>query len=70
MRNFPKKIYSRRNRVENVNYMLKSKYGNALKAYTTKGRRAEVTTKILAHNLWARLKVLLYERFNVTQYQE
>src|SRR3989338_297564 len=64
MKNFPKKTYGKRNRVENVNYMLKNKYGDALKAYTTKGRRAEITTKILAHNLWARLKARLYELFN------
>ena len=66
MKNFPKKTYGKRNRVENVNYMLKNKYGDSLKAYTTKGRRAEITTKILAHNLWARLKALLYELFNMT----
>ena len=64
MKSFPQKTYNKRNRVENVNYMLKNKYGDALKAYTTKGRRAEVTTKILAHNLWARLKARLYELFN------
>ena len=67
MKSFPQKTYNKRNRVENVNYMLKNKYGDALKAYTTKGRRAEVTTKILAHNLWARLKALLYELFNNAQ---
>ena len=66
MKNFPKKTYGKRNRVENVNYMLKNKYGDSLKAYTTKGRRAEITTKILAHNLWARFKALLYELFNMT----
>ena len=64
IKNFPQKTYNKRNRNENVNYVFKNKYGDSLKAYTLKGRRAEVTTKVLAHNLWARLKALLQELFN------
>lgn len=70
MRNFPQKTYNKRNRNENVNYMFKNRYGDSLKAYTTKGRRAETTTKIAAHNLWARLKALLHELFNNAALEE
>lgn len=66
MRNFPKKTYNKRNRNENVNYLFKNRYGDSLNAYTVKGRRAEVTTKIVAHNLWARLKIVICELFNAT----
>ena len=65
MRNFPQKIYNKRNRIENVNFTFKHRYGDGLSAYTLKGRRAEITTKIVAHNLWVRLKDLLYELFNI-----
>lgn len=64
IKNWPKKTYNKRNRNENVNFVYKNNYGEDVKAYTVKGRRAEVTTKILAYNLWARLKVLLSELFN------
>lgn len=63
MKNFPQKTYNKRNRNENVNWMFKNRYGEALNAYTVKGRRAELTTKVLAHNLWARLKALLIRTF-------
>ena len=66
MKNFPQKTYNKRNRVENVNYMFKNRYGDSLRAYTLKGRRAEVTTKVLAHNLWARLISLLTLNFSIT----
>ncbi len=66
MRNFPQKIYNKRNRNENVNFVFKNKYGDSLNAYTVKGRRSEVATKIVAYNLWARLKALLHEVFNET----
>ena len=65
MENFPQKTYNKRNRIENVNYVFKNKYGDYLKAYTVKGRRAEITTKIVSYNLWARLKALLTELFNI-----
>jgi hypothetical protein len=29
------------------------------------GRRAEIATKIVSYNLWARLKALFYELFNI-----
>jgi len=64
MKNFPQKTYNKRNRNENVNYVFKNKYGDSLKAYTLKGRRAEITTKIVSYNLWARLKALHYGLFN------
>jgi hypothetical protein len=66
MRNFPQKTYNKRNRNENVNFVFKNKYGDSLNAYTIKGRRAELATKIAAYNLWARLKALLHEVFNDT----
>ena len=53
MKNFPQKTYGKRNRNENVNYMFKNRFGDDIKAYTVKGKRAEITTKIIAHNLWA-----------------
>lgn len=64
LKNFPQKTYNKRKRVENVNYLFKNKYGDSLKAYTIKGRRSEVATKVLAHNLWQRLKAAAYELFN------
>ena len=67
MRNFPQKTYNKRNRNENVNYAFKNRYGDSLNAYTIKGRRAEIATKIAAYNLWARLSALLHELFNIAQ---
>lgn len=68
MRHFPKKTYGKRNRGENVNFLFKNRYGDALSAYTVLGRRAEVATKIVAHNLWARLKTLLALGFEYDLY--
>ena len=67
MRNFPQKTYNKRNRNENVNYVFKNRYGDSLNAYTLKGRRAEVTTKICAYNLFARIRIHLHELFNITK---
>ncbi len=64
MKKFPQKTYNKRNRNENVNYVFKIKYGDDLRAYTLKGRRAELATKIVAYNLWARLQALLLDVFN------
>ena len=64
MQNFPQKIYNKRNRNENVNFVFKNKYGDSLRAYTVKGRRAELATKIVAYNLWARLSALVHGLFN------
>ena len=66
MRSFPQKTYNKRNRNENTNYVFKNKYGDSLQAVTVKGRRAEIATKVLAHNLWARLKAITIELFNMT----
>lgn len=65
MRNFPQKTYNKRNRNENVNYVFKNRYGDSLNAYTLKGRRAEVATKITAYNLFARIKNIINELFNI-----
>jgi len=65
MKNFPQKTYNKRNRNENVNFVFKNRYGDSLKDYTVIGRRSEIATKIVAFNLWARLKALLYELFNI-----
>lgn len=65
LKNFPQKTYNKRNRNENVIFVFKNKFGDALKAYTLKGRRAEIATKIVAHNLWHRLKIVIYELFNI-----
>lgn len=65
LKNFPKKTYGKRNRNENVNGIFKNRYGEALEAYTLQGRRAEIATKITAHNLWQRLTALLQELFNI-----
>ena len=67
MKHFPQGIYGKRNRNENVNFTFKNRYGDHLRAYTVIGKRSEVTTKILAHNLWARLKALLPWNFSMTQ---
>lgn len=70
MKNFPQKTYGKRNRNENVNGMFKNRYGEALSAYTVKGRRSEMATKATAHNLWQRLKAAAYELFNTTWYRQ
>ena len=67
MKNFPQKTYNKRNRIENINFVFKNKYGDYLKAYTLIGRRAEIATKIVSYNLWARLKALFYELFNIAE---
>ena len=66
---FPTGLYRKRNRNEMVNAMLKHRYGDGLSAYSVKGRRSEVTTKILAHNLWQRLTALLSELFNAAGFK-
>lgn len=66
LKSFPMKIYSKRNRNENVNFVFKNRYGDALTAHSLIGRRAEIATKVAAHNLWVRLKALLHELFNGT----
>ena len=66
LKNFPQKMYGKRNRNENVNFVFKIKYGDNLRAYTLKGRRAEIASKIVAYNLWARLQALLHGLFNET----
>ena len=70
MKSFPQKTYNKRNWNENTNYRFKNRYGDSLKAYTVKGRRAEVATKVLAQNLWTRLKAIITELFNMTQHSE
>jgi hypothetical protein len=70
MKSFPKKTYGKRNRSENVNFMFKNRFGDSLKAYTLVGRRSEIVTKIVAHNLWARLNALLCEVFNIAFFSE
>jgi hypothetical protein len=64
MKNFPQKTYNKRNRNENVNFLFKNRYGDSLKAYTLKGRRAEIATKIATFNLFRRLKAIILELFN------
>jgi hypothetical protein len=66
MKSFPQRTYNRRNRNENVNYVFKNRFGDELEACTVLGRRSEIATKILCHNLWARLKLLIIELFNGT----
>ncbi|HLC32648.1 MAG TPA: hypothetical protein VJJ82_02385 [Candidatus Nanoarchaeia archaeon] len=70
MKNFPQKTYNKRNRNENVNWMFKNRYGQALSAYTVKGRRSEIATKVTAHNLWARLSALLIQNFSIWPQQQ
>ena len=68
MKNFPQKTYNKRNRVENINFVFKNRYGDSLAAYTTPGRRAEIATKIVSYNLWARLRAMLHGLFNMTSF--
>ena len=70
MKSFPQKTYNKRNRNENVNYVFKNKNGDGLSAYSVVGRRAEIATKVLCHNLWVRLKTLLDELFNIADFYE
>jgi hypothetical protein len=70
LKNFPQKIYNKRNRNENVNFSFKNRYGDAINAHSLLGKRAEITSKIVAYNLWARLDALLTELFNMTLSQK
>ena len=71
MKNFPQKTYNKRNWSETVNAIFKHFFGDSLSAYTLLGRRAEITTKILAYNLFQRIRtrsfLLLLELFNMAQ---
>jgi transposase len=55
-RNFPQKTYSKRNHSETTIRLYKHNFGEALKAKSTKSRRAELVTNTLTHNLNQRIK--------------
>ena len=56
---FPQKTYNKRNHSETTVRLYKQAFGEALKARSLKGRRAEITTNTLTHNLTQRLKKVI-----------
>jgi transposase len=58
-RNFPKQEYGMRNHSETTVRLYKHSFGESLKARCLKGRRAELASCVLTHNLNQRLKSFL-----------
>ena len=61
--NFPQKTYNKRNHSETTVRLYKQSFGEALKARCLKGRRAELATNTLTHNLNQRLKKFILWTF-------
>ena len=57
--NFPQKKYNKRNHSETTVKLYKQSFGGSLKARSLKGRRAEIATCTLTHNLNQRLKIFI-----------
>lgn len=62
-KNFPQKIYHKRNHSETTVRLYKHCFGEALKAKSLKARRAELVANTLTHNLNQRLKKILVTMF-------
>jgi transposase len=63
LENFPKKTYHKRNHSETTVKLYKQSFGDSLKARSVKGRRAELATCTLTHNLNQRLKIIILWTF-------
>lgn len=63
--NFPQKTYNKRNHSETTIKLYKQSFGENLKASSLKGRRAEVASNVLTHNLTQRLKYFFKLRFSM-----
>jgi hypothetical protein len=62
--NFPQKTYNKRNHSETTIRLYKLAFGEALKAKSLKGRRAEVAGNVITHNLNQRLKKFFIQMFS------
>ena len=60
---FPQKTYNKRNHSETTVKLYKHSFGEFLKARCLKGRRAELATCTLTHNLNQRLKIIIVWTF-------
>ena len=59
MRNFPKKLYNKRNMVESIFHAFKQKYGSSVSSKNINSARSEVYCKAILHNIYLNiLKVL------------
>jgi hypothetical protein len=63
--NFPQKTYNKRNHSETTIRLYKLAFGEALKAKSLKGRRAEVAGNVITHNLNQRLKKFFIQMFSM-----
>jgi transposase len=64
-KNFPQKMYNKRNHSETTVKLYKQSFGETLKARSLKGRRAELVANTLTHNLTQRLKKILSWMFSM-----
>jgi len=58
-KHFPRKTYGKRNHSETTIKLYKQSFGSCLKARSIRGRRAELATNTLTHNLNQRLKFFI-----------
>ena len=63
LEDFPQKTYNKRNHSETTVKLYKQSFGDSLKARSLKGRRAELVTCTLTHNLNQRLKIFIIVTF-------
>jgi len=68
--NFPHKTYNKRNHSETTVKLYKQSFGDSLKAKSIKGRRAELATCTLTHNLNQRLKKFVLGGFQCDRFIE
>lgn len=52
LRNFPREIYNKRNRVESVFHALKQKYGSSVSSIKINSARSEVYCRVILYNLF------------------
>lgn len=58
-RAFPKRLYSKRNRVESIFHAFKAKYGSSVSSKKIKSARSEVYCKAILHNIFLKILRLL-----------
>ena len=63
LNSFPQRTYNKRNHSETTVRLYKQSFGDSLKARSLKGRRAEIATCTLTHNLKQRLKIFVVWTF-------
>ena len=55
MKNFPKKLYNKRNIVESIFHAFKQKYGSSIFSKNIASARSEVYCKAILHNICLRI---------------